>query len=241
MIVNLQGSPKILSAVCDKICPAGRSGCCCHVIAVIWKLDDMSRNKFKKHVYDDCACTSKPRKWGIPGRREVEHEPVMASKLVKPRHQSDVPSRKRRGVLPNLFDLHPKKYKKLDPKEVEKFRDNLNATNPSIPFVKITPDSNDIIVVDSVVGSIAKGSVLDLQLQDFSNRAISTKQSAQEQNILNNPNISAYSSSKTCFSGKNFDSAQNAQKISQREYPIISPPKQQLVSLDEISEWCKNN
>ena len=102
----------------------------------------------------------------------------MASKVVKPRHQSDLPSRKRRGVLPNLFDPRPKKYRKLDPKEVEKFRDNLNATNPSIPFVKMTTDSNDVIVVDSIVGSIAKGSVLDLQLKDFSNRAISSKQSA---------------------------------------------------------------
>ncbi|CAH3184134.1 unnamed protein product, partial [Porites lobata] len=23
--------PKILAAECDKICPAGKSGCCCHV------------------------------------------------------------------------------------------------------------------------------------------------------------------------------------------------------------------
>ena len=67
MIVNPQGSPKILSAACDFF-PAGRSGCCCHVIS---KLDDMPRNKLKKTVYDDRACTSKPRKWGIPGRREV--------------------------------------------------------------------------------------------------------------------------------------------------------------------------
>ena len=62
MIVNSQGSPKILSAVCDKICPAGHSGCCCHVMAVIWKVDDMSRNKLKKPVYDDRACTSKTMK-----------------------------------------------------------------------------------------------------------------------------------------------------------------------------------
>ena len=37
----------------------------------------------------------------------------------------------------------------------------------------------DVIVVNSIVGSIAKGSVLDLQRKDFSNRAISSKQSAQ--------------------------------------------------------------
>ena len=116
MIVNPQGSPKIWSAVCDKICPAGRSGSCCHVMAVIWKLDEMSRNKLERPIYDDRACTSKPRKWGIPGRREVEHEPVMASKLVKPGHQSNIPSRKRRGIFPNLFDPRPKKHRKARPK-----------------------------------------------------------------------------------------------------------------------------
>ena len=53
-----------------------------------------------------------PGVWGIPGRREVELEPVMASKL---------PSRKRMGVLPNLFDPRPIKYRKLNLEEVEKF------------------------------------------------------------------------------------------------------------------------
>ena len=44
MIVNPVGKPKITSALCDLICPAGKSGCFCHVMAVIWKLDEMSRN-----------------------------------------------------------------------------------------------------------------------------------------------------------------------------------------------------
>ena len=149
-------------------------------MAVIWKLDEMSRNsKLKKPTQDDRACTSKPRKWGIPGRREVEHEAVMASKLVKPRHLLDTPGRKRRGVFPTLFDPRPSKYRKLSPESVEKFRDNLSATNPSIPFAKMTPNSNDIILVDSIVGLIAKGSVLDLQLKDFSNKTAEGKRSAQ--------------------------------------------------------------
>lgn len=248
MILNPRGSPKILSAVCDKICPAGRSGCCCHVMAVIWKLDEMSRNnKLQKPIRDDRACTSKPRKWGIPGKREVEHEPVMASKLVKPRHQSDMPCRKRRGVFPTLFDPRPSKYRKLSPEAVEKFRDNLSATNPSIPFVKMTPNSSDIIVVDSIVGSIAKGSVLELQLKDFSNRVIcGSKQSAQEKSTsmlhlrtLPNSNTSSNSNSKTFDTGKSFDTAKNTQEVSHGKYPIISPPKQQPVSLDEIHERCK--
>lgn len=247
IIVNPRGSPKILSAGCDKICPAGRSGCCCHVMAVIWKLDEMSRNnKLQKLIQDDRACTSKPRKWGIPGRREVEHEPVMASKLVKPRHQSDTPSRKRRGVFPTLFDPRPSTSRNLSPEAVDKFRENVIATNPSIPFAKMTPDSNDIIIVDSIVGLIAKGSVLDLQLKDFSNRAIGSEQYAQEKSTsvlhpktLTNSNVPSNSSSKTYATGKSFDTAKNANEISQGKYSIISPPKQQPVSLDEINERCK--
>jgi hypothetical protein len=246
MIVKPQGSRKILSSLCDKICPAGRSGCCCHVMAVIWKLDEMSRNNMlQKPVEDNRACTSKPRKWGIPGKREVNHEPVMSSKLVKPRHQLDLPSRKRRGVFPTLFDPRPSKYRKLSPEAVQKFRDNICVKNSSIPFAKLTPNSEDIILTDSIVGSIAKGSVLEMQLKDFSNRAIRNEQSALEKNtsvlnpkILNNSNPSK-SSSKICDKSKTLDTAKNAQKISEEKYPIISPPKQQPVSLHEISERCK--
>ena len=87
MIVNPNGKPKITAALCDSICPAGKSGCCCHVIALISKLDEMSRNKLlTNQCKDDRPCTSKPRKWGIPGKRTVTHEPIMASQLLKPRH-----------------------------------------------------------------------------------------------------------------------------------------------------------
>ncbi|CAB4045521.1 Hypothetical predicted protein [Paramuricea clavata] len=37
--MEVSKAAKIVAAECDKICPAGRSGCCCHVMAVIWKLE----------------------------------------------------------------------------------------------------------------------------------------------------------------------------------------------------------
>ena len=113
------------------------------------------------------------------------------------------------------------------------------ATNPSIPFTKMTLNSNDIIVIDFIVGLVAKGSVLDLQLKDFSNMAIRRKQSVVHQKTLNNSNISSNSSSKIYDVGNSFDTAKDAQEMSQGKYGIISPPKQQPVSLHEISEWCK--
>ena len=46
MVVQSNGKPKILAAECDKTCPAGKSGCCRVMVAmVIRKLDEISRNK----------------------------------------------------------------------------------------------------------------------------------------------------------------------------------------------------
>lgn len=169
IIVNPNGKPKIVAAQCDSICPAGKSGCCCHVMAVIWKLDEMSRNKLlTNQCKDDRPCTSKPRKWGIPGKRTVMHEPIMASQFFKPRHQTDLPGRKRRGVLSTFYDPRPIKSRRLDPEAVENFRDAIFEANPSVPFGKMTPNSSDIVLVDSLVGKVARGSVLHLQLKDFS-------------------------------------------------------------------------
>ena len=63
------------------------------------KLNEMSRNnEMENQCENDIPCTAKPRKWGIPGRRTVEHEPIMASKLIKPRHNADTPGQKGRVV-----------------------------------------------------------------------------------------------------------------------------------------------
>ena len=92
IIVNPNGKPKIVAVQCDSLCPTGKGGCCCHVMTIIWKLDEMFRNKLlTNQCKDDRPCTSKPRKWGIPGKRTVMHEPIMASQFFKPRHQTDLP------------------------------------------------------------------------------------------------------------------------------------------------------
>ena len=102
MVIQKNSKPKILAAECDKICPAGKSGCCCHVMAVIWKLDELSRKNEVKQV-DNRSCTSKPRKWGIPGKRTVQHTPVMSQKLFKPRHTSDTPGKSEGACFPHFL------------------------------------------------------------------------------------------------------------------------------------------
>lgn len=135
MVVQNNGNPKILAAECDKICPAGKSGCCCHVMAVIWKLDEIFRKNTVEQV-DNRSCTSKPRKWGIPGKRTVQHNPVMSQKLFKTPHASDTSRRKRRGVYPTLFDPRPSKLRKLDVESVGMLKQNLQKSDPVCSIFK---------------------------------------------------------------------------------------------------------
>ena len=59
MIFNPVGKPKLTPAACDLLCPAGRSGCSYYVMAVIWKLDEMSRNnEMKNQCENDVPCSS---------------------------------------------------------------------------------------------------------------------------------------------------------------------------------------
>ena len=56
MIVNLE-KRRLAPAACDLLCPAGRSDCSCHVMAVKWKLEEMSRNnKMKNQCDNDVPC-----------------------------------------------------------------------------------------------------------------------------------------------------------------------------------------
>lgn len=131
--VNLNGKPKIVAAQCDSKCPAGKSGCCCHVMTIIWKLDKMSRNKLlTNQCKDDRPCTSKPRKWVFPGKPTMMHEPIMASQFYKPQHRTDLRGQKRRGLSSTFYDPHPFKSRRLDPEVVENFRDAIFKTNLSV-------------------------------------------------------------------------------------------------------------
>ena len=65
MIFNPVGKPKHTPAACDLLCPAGRSGCICHVMAFIWKLDEMSRNnEVKNQCENDCFLLFLAKKMG---------------------------------------------------------------------------------------------------------------------------------------------------------------------------------
>lgn len=115
---------KIKSASFDRQCPASKSECCCHVMAVIWKLEDMTRKGELKEC-DNRTCTSKPQQWGKGGKREVNCSPVMTTSIVKPRHASDGPGKRKRGIHSQFYDPRPVKSRKIDPDSIIKLKENL--------------------------------------------------------------------------------------------------------------------
>ena len=85
MVVQRNGKPTNLAAetVTKYACRKKLFTCCCRVMVVIWKQDEISRNK-KVQPTDNRSCTSKPRKWVILRKRTVQHKPIMTEKLFNP-------------------------------------------------------------------------------------------------------------------------------------------------------------
>ena len=67
MVCKQSGTPKILAAKCDRQCPASNSGCCCHVMALIWKLEDMTRKSELKNITPDNRAAHQNRGNGEKG------------------------------------------------------------------------------------------------------------------------------------------------------------------------------
>lgn len=166
LTVQESGTQKIKSASCDRQCPASKSECCCHVMAVIWKLEDMTRKGELKEC-DNRTCTSKPQQWGKGGKREVNFSPVMTTSIVKPRHASDGPGKRKRGIHSQFFDPRPVKSRKIDPDSIVKLKKNLQAINPRVPFAAMLPEDSNIPTVNTLIGPVGRGSVLHNQLKGF--------------------------------------------------------------------------
>ena len=160
---------KIKSASCDRQCPASKSECCCHLMAVIWKLEDMTRNgEFKE--CDNRTWKSKPQQWGKGGKREVTGNcsPVMTTSIVKPRHASDGPGKRKRGIHSQFYDPRPMKSRKIDPDSKVKLKKIFKRSIQNFHLLQMMlPEDRNIPTVNTLIGPVARGSVLHKQLQGF--------------------------------------------------------------------------
>ena len=63
--------------------PAGKSGYCNHVMALLLEIADYSLRDSEEKVPEEKACTSVPRQWGIPGNNNLPKAPVMSTTIKK--------------------------------------------------------------------------------------------------------------------------------------------------------------
>jgi len=110
---------------------------------------------------------------------------VIACNIVKPRHASDLPGRKRRGVLSQFYDPRPEKFQKLDVDGMLKLKNDLQSINPKIPFAAMLPEGRSISTVKTIVGTVAHGSIIHKQLQQFTSvTSCSTRSPSSAQRTL---------------------------------------------------------
>ena len=83
---------------------------------------------------------------------------------------------KRGGACCLLFMIPVQlKLRKLDPEAVEKFKENIVRVNQSVPFGKMTPNASEMILVNFLIGTVAKGYVLQMQMKDFNITSASSR------------------------------------------------------------------
>ena len=104
---------------------------------------------------------------------------------------------------------------------------------PSVPFSKMIPDVNDIVLIDTIVGEVAKGSVLHVQLKEFGTsiqpRAVSdTSQTSSS-------SMSSCESELSNVVERREDLRHHEASVTQ----IISPVKEHPLSLSEINNRCE--
>ena len=76
-------------------CPAGQSSYCNHIMALLYEVAEYSLNSLSE-IPEEKACTSKLRKWGMPGNKESRKQPVMSVTLFS--------KDQKKGVQPTLYD-----------------------------------------------------------------------------------------------------------------------------------------
>ncbi len=143
-----------------------KSGCCCHIMATIWMLDEYSRKNLVQ-APSSKSKTSRPQAWGIPNqKRKITHEPVMETKVVRPKHISNAVPNKQQGLTSTLFDPRPVGKQGLDINGLNEMSEKLKKSGLNIPYARMVPSIENFKVTTTVVGVVAQGSLLDVQLKN---------------------------------------------------------------------------
>ena len=143
----------VSSADCS--CPAGKSGYCNHVIALLLELADYSLRGLKK-VPEEKACTSVARQWGIPGNKDLPKAPVMSTTIKK---QAD-----KQGISSTLYDPRIYVDNERFMQKVKKFKLQIMNIDKRFGFGHCIPHET-VDYVNTKCGHFPLGSPISFHLQ----------------------------------------------------------------------------
>ena len=147
-------SGAVSTASCS--CPAGLSGYCNHVMALLFELADYSLNQLVS-VPEEISCTSQSRQWGIPSENQNFKEPVMTSPVI-------CNNSNKRGIGCTIYD--PRR-KISTPESITKFQTQLQQNDIRIGFAHcIDPSLNKSCTTkygEFIIGSTLSHQLLPLE------------------------------------------------------------------------------
>ena len=148
-------SSKVLDGSCS--CPAGKSGYCNHVMALLLELADYSLSQLNlfKFVPEEIACTSRLRQWGIPGE-SMQKAPVIETTVQKQ------PSAK--GIISTLYDPRKVDDRAINWEKINLLKERLAERNNKTPFVTCLPPKCDGKKVNTRYGMFQIESPLSFHL-----------------------------------------------------------------------------
>ena len=119
---------EVYKATCS--CPAGESGYCNHVMALLYEIAEYSLNQLTEVPWEK-ACTSVLRKWGVPGNKEVVKETVMRTTLTS--------SDQKKGIPPTLSDTRLNFNQIKNVPSMLKLKSQLCKIDKNIGFAHVIP------------------------------------------------------------------------------------------------------
>ena len=119
VIVICESTTKVSTAYCA--CPAGLAGCCNHITATLYCLEDY----IHQHLYEDeeKGCTDRLQAWNRPRRKNVNARPTDEVRLSK--HEYGVVKRPKLHSV-NDWDCRPVSRRIIDPNKSRILRERLD-------------------------------------------------------------------------------------------------------------------
>ena len=157
-VIDLKTS-KVIKGHCN--CPAGKSGYCNHVMALLFQIADYSLHSTQT-IPEEVSCTSKKRQWGVPTDELKYPLPVMFTKIL---------GDKRKGISSTLYDprLNQNKLPQLQENKIKTLQKNISKKDNRIGFGHVIDMMSALSLEKKVTkyGDFFVGSTLSHQLAIF--------------------------------------------------------------------------